>query len=135
MRAHKVAIVLVPEFGSGQLRSLAKRMHVWIAATNANRPAIEAIWAQNAGYSAASGVTGIDPSDRESPSEFFERVLEAVEEHHGIHSHDPPWTVLHVYGVSATRSVREALAEYGAMVLHERQDHFTAHRPDPSPHD
>jgi hypothetical protein len=127
--AHNVALVLDPDFGE-RLRPLAIRMHVWISGTDGNRRVAEEIWAENKEYSLEQGVTTMAQGD-DSAEGFFATVLWAVNVHHGEYSHDPVWTVLHIYGIEPTKTVLADLAAYGATEIERTGDHFVATRIDP----
>jgi hypothetical protein len=130
MSPHQVAIVLDLCFGEA-LHALSDRMHVWVVESPANRPVIDQIWEKAWGYSLEQGVTSFQQNG-ESPEERFSDVLGNVDVHHGEMSHDPPWTVLHCYGIENTAPVRGALAEFGVDRIEESPDHFVASRPCPS---
>ncbi|HYF13518.1 MAG TPA: hypothetical protein VD971_00450 [Phycisphaerales bacterium] len=130
MSPHEVAIVVDPDFGEA-LRPLSRRMHVWTIQSPTNQPVIDLIWQEPGEYSLECGVTSF-PREDEPLRELFADVVADVELHHGVWAHDPPWTVLHSYGIGVTDHVRETLAEYGVDQIEERPDHFVATRPRPS---
>jgi hypothetical protein len=125
---HQVAIVLDPDFGD-RLPPLSATMHVWIVNTPGNRAAIGRAGAP--AYSPDRGVTTMNASDGSSSEPDFAGTLSTVDLHHGWHSHNPPWTVLHCFGLRPTTAVREALEEYGVDEIREGPDGFVATRPVP----
>jgi hypothetical protein len=103
-------------------------MHVWVCGSPENRKVATAIWAASPKQSLERGVTTVDTEGNESMDGLFSRVLNAVDLHHGEYSHDPVWSVLHIYGIPPTPRIREALKQYHAEVVEERNDCFIASR-------
>ena len=52
-----------------------------------------------------------------------------VDLHHGRFSHDPPYSVVEVFGVKATPPLRSVLGELGFHRVVERDDGFRAEIP------
>lgn len=127
MPAHEVAIVMNPAF-SEELAEVASRMHVWILGTPTNCEASQRAWSAYPGNSLERGVTTIKPGGHENAEDLFTAMLGTIDEHHGEYSHDPPWTVLHIYGVKPVPEVLNALAYYGATQIDAQSDHFIATR-------
>jgi hypothetical protein len=46
--------------------------------------------------------------------DVFKSLLDQIDLHHGIHSSEPPYTVLKVVAASPTEKVRTELAAYGS---------------------
>lgn len=127
--ADRVAIVVERDFGKG-IVELARRLHVWVCSTSENRRhADEARRPMPAGPSIEHGVTTFDVSDDASPEEMLIGILETVDLHHGEHSSWPPWSILEVYGASATPGVRAALAEFGVDSFSTTARGFHCSRP------
>lgn len=118
--------VVEPSFSD--LGDLARRMHVWAGASDANRKAAESIWAAHPGESLESGVTTFKFNCDDSPEQILLTVIEAVDLHHGQYSHDPPWTVLEVFGASPTEEVLAAFRGYGVLRIEETPHGFNAFR-------
>ena len=108
---HKVIIVVDPSYG-GQLVDLSKRVHVWAIDTPENRAVTEKIWKEmeqsQGGHSLESGIT-LFQGENTSPEESCLGILGAVNEHHGVYSHDPPWNRLEVIGAGLTDEIRTVL--------------------------
>jgi hypothetical protein len=130
VKTHRVAIVLDPAFGD-RLIDLSSTMHAWIVGTPENSSVAERIWKQHPEHRPGCGVTTMAAEGYETPCGLFSQMLDAVDEHHGWHSHDPPWTELHVYGIPATTEVVGALARYHAAIENEHNDYFVASRSAP----
>lgn len=86
------------------------------------------VWAQDSEHSLDHGVTTMDASGYTTREGLFSRMLNAVDEHHGEWSHEPPWTSVHVYGIQASDAIVHALAAYGATDIQHKCDHFVATR-------
>jgi hypothetical protein len=127
---HEVAIVVDPEFAE-RLRPLAARMHVWVMETPGNRGAIERVAAESAVYSFERGVTSFGSKPGETSASRFCSVLADVDVHHGWYSHDPPWTIVHCFGVDLSDSIQATLAAYGVDQVREEDGQLIAVRPLP----
>jgi hypothetical protein len=127
---YRVAIVVDRQFGP-QLADMAKRLHVWICDSPTNRPAVEAIWRARGGreYHIESGATIFDCAPDEAIEDALVNIIRAVDEHHGEHSHDPPWSTIEVIGCSPSPCVQRAFAEFGAQIAGLQPDRFEARRP------
>jgi hypothetical protein len=55
-------------------------------------------------------------------------IIDTIEEHHGEHSHDPPLTVVEVFGAKATERVRDEFAAPGFRRLEPSPSGFVAFR-------
>lgn len=130
MTAHHVGIVFDTDFGDA-LEALSRQMHVWIVDTPANKRVAREIWARHPGYSRESGVTTFGRTGYADAHALFEGILGTVDEHHGVFESDPPWSILHIYGLPPDDRVRASLAACGAAVIDELADHFTASRQPP----
>src|SRR6185295_20295345 len=99
---YTVGLVVDPQYGES-LEGLASRMHVWAIDSAANRQVAEKVWAAGARGTIEVGVTtfgrGSSSIDREADCL---NVLESLDLHHGAYSHDSPYSVLEVVGVSVS---------------------------------
>ena len=123
---YRVAIVVDPAFS--ELAALAGRMPVWVCTSTVNREAAEAIWATHTERPVESGVTTFKYDANDSPEQILLGIVATVDLHHGEYSHDPPWTVLEVFGASPTDEVAAALREYGVQRVERTTQGFTASR-------
>ncbi|MGH8570695.1 MAG: hypothetical protein ACREXU_22495 [Gammaproteobacteria bacterium] len=64
----------------------------------------------------------------ESPERVCLAVLGDVDVHHGEYSHDPPWSVLEVFGASSTAELEAALRGYGVDRIEKTEAGFAAFR-------
>ena len=111
-----------------ELAALAGRMHVWVCASTANREAAAAIRAEHTEHSIASGVTTFNYNANDSPEQTLLGIVANVDLHHGQYSHDPPWSMLEIFGASPTEEVVAALREYGVQRVERTAQGFAASR-------
>jgi hypothetical protein len=122
---YAVALVVDPMFGD-RLSGIAPGTPVWIADTPGNRLAVERHWAQHSGQSASEGVTAFKVDPTGTPEDWCASVLPDVDLHHGRLSHDPPYSVIDVYGVPLTPALRAALGDFGFRSVLARDGGFRA---------
>jgi hypothetical protein len=125
---HAVAIVAEREFGD-RLSELVERIHVWVCATPVNRRFAETYWSARPAYSLERGITTFNVVESDTSEEMVIGVLDSVDLHHGEHSHTPPWSVLEVYGASATGAVRAELSRFGVTEVTPTSKGFICTRP------
>jgi hypothetical protein len=92
-----------------------------------NEAVAQRIWNQPGEHSLDSGVTLFQPSGR-GPDEDCLSIIDTIEEHHGEHSHDPPLTIVEVFGANATAKVRNEFAALGFRRLEPSPSGFVAFR-------
>jgi hypothetical protein len=63
-----------------------------------------------------------------SGRQIVDSELGTIDLHHGEYSHDPPFSVLHVYGADPTPKLIEALAGFGFVNIIPADEGFTARR-------
>ena len=120
----RVAIVVDREFG-GRLLPLARRLHVWICDTPANRGAAERVWAAippDAIWNEV-GVTTFRVGENDCPEDMANYPIGDIDLHH------PAWSQIEVYGVRLNDALRAAWQEYGADEFKETQEGFVCSRP------
>lgn len=122
---HHVALVVDPLFGE-RLASLSQRVHVWAVASSENYEVARRLWEQRGvkEHRLESGVTTFNPTPGASPEEECVGILETIDEHHGEYSHDPPWSILEVYGVNLTPRIQNQLKEFGITRFEITEDGF-----------
>ena len=111
---HVVALVLDSNFGD-LVDSIASRVHVWLACSEANQAAANAWWAASpsGNHSIENGITifAVDPNDR--PEQSCADILGTIDLHHGEYSHGPSLSALEVYGMPFSEGLRSAFGDYG----------------------
>ena len=71
-------------------------------------------------------ITTFRVREGDDPEQVLIRVLPAVDRHHNELAQDPPYSVVSVFGTTATDEVRVALSEYGFVVSEQSCAHFLA---------
>jgi hypothetical protein len=77
-------------------------------------------------------VPQIKAGDDSSPEDSLINELDTIDLHHGIHSADPPYTVLEVIGAEMIERVKAGLSEFGFNEFQTTEEGFRAVRPLPS---
>jgi hypothetical protein len=90
--SYSVAIVVLPDCGDA-LTPLARRLHVWLAATPANRATADTYRRTHPQSSLEHGVTTFSVAPADSAEDRVLHVLGDVDLHHGAYSHTPPWPI------------------------------------------
>lgn len=107
-------------------------MHVWLADTRLNRAAAEAFRANplatHVGSELERGVTVFQVDPQTSPDEWCADIVSTVVEHHGMYSHDPPVSVIEVYGATPTAAIRVAFEAVGFEDFQLQEGGFVARR-------
>ena len=128
-----VALVVDPELGEA-IRPLAQTMHVCAVGSPINRAVAEDLWKsgpQPPQYDNESGITPFDydpKSDRES---WCRQIIDTIDQHHDQWSHDPPYTVLNVYGLQFSAALKPAFESLGFVEFQETAHGFCAIKSEP----
>src|SRR6266849_3515908 len=109
-----------------RLFSIAARMPDWIADTPRNRSAVEQHRARHPGQSGTEGVTTFKVDPNATSEDWCAQVLTNVDLHHGRYSHNPPYSVVEVFGATLTPTLRTALGDLGFHLFTARDDGFRA---------
>jgi hypothetical protein len=126
---NKVYVIVDRQFGE-RLNELERGVAVWIVDTSDNMPVVRRLWESRAGESHLTGITSFADAESSSPEGLFLKELYMIDLHHGIHSADPPYTVLEVIGVDVTPKIRDELATYGFDEFQNNLSGFVARRQD-----
>jgi hypothetical protein len=124
---HKVAIVADRDFAS-RLDALSRSVHVWVCDSPSNKQAATRIWAAREDYDLESGVTTFNALPTDSGEDMVIGVLPALDLHHNEYSHDPPWSIIDVYGTTLTPKLEAALREFGVTEFELWDGGFTCRR-------
>ena len=127
---YRVFVVLVRDYGE-RLDELNQNGPVWIVDTPLNRAVAERIWAAAPNRGHLEGVTTFKSSEDSSCEEVVINELETIDDHHGTHSANPPYTVIEVIGVTISDKIKESLAEFGFNRFEATKEGFRATRPLP----
>ena len=120
-----IAIVLDPEYGS-ELLAVAPRHPVWIVDSPANRPMIEAVWAERRAAKVPREVNVFRAIDGLSPAEHVAALMRSVDAAHGPSAQDPAYRTLIVEGVALDDALNALLLARGATSTRTTRRGFTA---------
>ena len=123
---HQVVIAFDADIGDA-IFDLAKAYHVWLVDTPPNRQRAMRIWSVNRAdaRSMLFGVTLFARPARDE-AQALSKVIELVEDHHGIFAQDPPVDRLLVTGLSPTAEVLSTLNEWGYTRVEKVNDGIQA---------
>ena len=129
---YSVSIVLDRSYGP-RLRELLKAGPVWAVDSPANRDCAQQLWSEFPARDHLDGITVFKSAEDRSPEEVLIGEVGTIDEHHGIYSADPAYTVIRVVGSDLTSEVRQVLAGFGFDSFTVNNDGFDAVRPLPPP--
>lgn len=125
---HRLALVLDPFFGK-RLIALSARVHTWIVASPENLPYIQRSCNQVKAHSSIEhGTTSFKPVPAVHFRSMVLHFLGTIDLHRGPYSHDPAWSEIEVYGVSAEPWLVDALADFGVDEILPFESGFIARR-------
>jgi hypothetical protein len=128
---YKVYVVVDRNFGA-QLNEIERGVPVWIVESQDNKPVVQRLWQERTFESHFEGITIFADSAGLSAEEILLGELDTIDLHHGIHSANPPYTVLEIVGVNLTVSVKTELVSLGFDDFQSTSTGFIATRPEPS---
>jgi hypothetical protein len=112
MNPYRVILVVDRAFGT-RVRELPEGTPAWIVDSPANHPAIVARWEEKKEKNHLVGLTSFRDSPQLSPADLAASMIEEIEMHHGVYSHEPPFSRLTVINVSAAPALTSNLEEIG----------------------
>lgn len=124
-KPYAVHVIVDPQFGC-RLREIPAGEPVWIADTNINRPAHEAVGRERTATSHLVGLSSFKVDLNDSPEDWLISKMETIDLHHGEMSHDPPWSVINVIGTRWTERIQKELARFGFEEHKDTADGFVA---------
>jgi len=128
---YKVYVVVDRNFGA-QLNEIERGVPVWIVESQDNKPVVQRLWQERTFESHFEGITIFADSAGLSAEEILLGELDTIDLHHGIHSANPPYTVLEIVGVNLTVSIKTELVSLGFDDFQTTSTGFIATRPEPS---
>jgi hypothetical protein len=127
---YRVFVVLDREYGDN-LSRLVEASPVWIVDTPRNRAVAQAIWSADPNRTDLDGITIFRIGDESSPEDALIQELETIDLHHGVHSANPPYTVVEVIGTGISDRIKGKFAEFGFNHFEPTSQGFRASRPLP----
>jgi hypothetical protein len=128
---YRVVVVLDREYGE-RLSQLVGQAPVWIIDTPTNRAEAQKIWAADSNRSHLDGVTTFKTKSDSSSEEVLINELDTIDDHHGIYSANPPYTVVEVIGTSISDRLKSKFSQFGFNQFESTPRGFCAMRPLPS---
>jgi hypothetical protein len=123
-----VFVVLEQEYGAGLLNLLPSGP-IWAVNTSTNRVVAQDYWSEHPEISYLDGITVFDFANDASPEDTLVSELANIDLHHGIHSADPPYTILEIIGTNVTERIKQELGHYGFNRFDTTSAGFRAIRP------
>jgi hypothetical protein len=99
--------------------------------TPENLAIVQRIWdklPEGSSYDIESGVTSFHETLGSGPLEWCLNVLRTIDQHHGEFSHDPPYSVLEVYGLFFSEPLRTSFCEHGFTSFEATPEGFIARK-------
>jgi hypothetical protein len=129
-----ITIVTDENFGERVLE-LACNTYVWLVRSAVNDAAAQAFWKskQPADDPILHGLSTFDRTSDESTDEMLARLLDLIDDHHGVYAHDPAWTEINVIGVPASPAFEAAARTYGVNDTHATAEGFRVSRAQAAP--
>jgi hypothetical protein len=127
---YSVSVVLDREFGP-KTRQLLEGGPVWLVDSSMNRDTAQMLWSEFPQRNHLDGVTVFKSELDRDPAQILIDEMPTIDEHHGMYSTDPPYTVLRVIGCELKSEVQETLAGLGFDSFSRTSEGFVAKRPVP----
>lgn len=124
---YEVFAVVDRQFGE-KIAALPPGSPVWIVGTRINRTVVERLWKERPQESHLTSITVFNDSEGSSTEDLFVSHLDTIDLHHGIHSSDPPYTILEVLGTALTKRIETNLAAFGFNEFTSIREGFRAVR-------
>jgi hypothetical protein len=125
VKRETISVVLDPDFGQ-KLFELARRSHIWITPSSANRAAVEAYWAGKSENS--NSVTIWSAPHQGATEDEWLGILDDLELHHGGQGGGAGIEQIEVFGAEVSVAVEAALREFGYGPAERTPGGFRAER-------
>jgi len=125
---YAVGVILDPHAGDA-IRKIAERLDVWVVPSPVNTAVVHELWAEEAGRSRGRKVTLWSNPFVPTTEEEWNDVLEIIVMHHGEYSHNPPVSIIEVFGGTPTPQAEKALRRYGYDQIENTSSGFCASKP------
>ena len=129
MTQHRVVLLLLPQSAS-ELESFSKGCHVWAVHSPENDSAARRVWdrLRLAGDDPLESGATLFESCEETPEDVCASIIEEIDQHHDIYSHDPALSAIEVHGASPTPVLRRKFREFGFKRCEKSVGFFTVYR-------
>ena len=124
---YRVHLVVDPHYGE-RIRDLPIGEPAWVVDSPDNHPVIHALWQERRTLNESTGITSFKYNPDATPDSWLISILSVVDLHHGEYSHDPPYSILDVIGVSCSEAIQEELDRFGFLEHAATTEGFIAKR-------
>lgn len=122
-RTYTVGVILDPEAGDS-IRDIAARQPVWVSPSPANNPVVERMRSEVPG--SFEEVTLWSASIAPQSETEWRSVVGDIDLHHGEYSHDPPVSVIEVFGPDPSPAAQAAFSSFGFTAISATSYGFSA---------
>ena len=126
-KPYTVHVIVDPVFGE-RLWEIPVGEPVWIADTEVNRSACEAVRRERKPESHLVGLTSFKVDQTARPDDWLISELGTIDLHHGEYSHDPPWSRISVIGIKWTDRIKQELELFGFTAHLDTNEGFEANK-------
>ncbi|WP_175730115.1 hypothetical protein [Burkholderia ambifaria] len=125
---HTIVLIVDPEYGERIRAVVAGVRHVWVVTSDVNDAAVEQMWRESHTARTSGDEGRVTKFDRhgDDRGSWCERILDAIDDHHGSHTHDRGYAALDVHGVALSAQLRAELVARGFAVFTSTNDGFLA---------
>ncbi|WP_175699186.1 hypothetical protein [Burkholderia ambifaria] len=125
---HTIVLIVDPEYGERIRAVVAGVRHVWVVTSDVNDATVDQIWRESHTARPSGDEGRVTKFDRhgDDRGSWCERILDAIDDHHGSHAHDQGYAALDVHGVTLSAQLRAALVARGFAVFTPTHDGFLA---------
>jgi hypothetical protein len=110
---YHVYLIFDEEYGKN-IYKLAIGWPAWIIESSTNYPIVKELWQKNDLYrNHLTGLTCFQKNGYDSYEDLLLSMIESIEDHHGIYSHNPEYTILEIIGLGLSDQIQDRLRDYG----------------------
>ncbi len=120
--------VVVDAHYAERIRALPLSEPAWVVDSPDNHPVIQALWQERRPLNESAGITSFKYDPHAAPDGWLISILSVVDLHHGEYSHDPPYSILNVIGVSWSEAIQDELDRFGFLEHAATTEGFIAKR-------
>jgi hypothetical protein len=123
---YRVRVVVDPTFGE-RITGLPPYEPVWVVESPTNTPVAKRLWDERPGRNHLTGITTFR-AGAQTGEDLLLDIIGTVDLHHGVHSADPPYSVVQVHGVKLSPAVEQAFRDLSFSHFQTTGDGFVATR-------
>jgi len=126
-KSYRVHVIVDSHHGD-RIREIPIGEPAWVVDSTDNQPVMQAIWRERKEINHLEGITSFKVDANATPEDWLVSELATIDLHHGEFSHNPPYSVLKVLGVSPSDRIKKALTGIGLTEIKRISDGFEAKR-------